>query len=142
MISLEQIPNRTRPHKVNVAVKLLYASLAIELMLISLDGLLTGELFSVGGLVGLLFVFGLYWTLISLIGRGHKKALILFSALVILNGIFVLAVPEGVMSPLLNNWFFNLLTVLPSIVNLMALYLLFQKSSFDWFKKTEVGCVT
>jgi len=144
------MPPYTRPYKVEVASKLLYTSFVIDLMLSILDDFLTDDLFSFGGLFGLSLFFWLYWAVITLIGRGHKKTLIVFLALVTLNWLFVLAVytldipveswaiSEGIISPLADNWLVQIIHMSSSILKLSALYLLFQKSSFDWFKKIEL----
>jgi len=145
IFSLGKIPDRTRPHNVNVAVKLLYTAFGIELVLGFIDDFLTRDLFSFGGLFGLLLVYWIYWALIRLIGHGHKKALVIFLICVVLNWTFVLsvlildipvesfAVSEGVISPLSSNPLFNILTVSSSVMNIISLFLLFQNSSFEWF---------
>ncbi|MCR4377830.1 MAG: hypothetical protein NUV50_07025 [Rhodospirillales bacterium] len=144
-LAVEQYPDQTKPHKIMVAIKLLYTAFGIELMLSFLDDFLTGELFSFGGLFGLFLIFWIYWALIRLIDRGHKKALIVFSTCVILNWAFVISVlifdlpmesftlAEGAISPRSNNLLFNTLSTSASVMNAIALYLLFQKSSFGWF---------
>lgn len=145
MLSVEQTRQQTRPHDVDVAVKLLYASLTVQFLLSVANDFLTGALFSFGGLFGLLLFFWLYWALIRLIDRGHKKALIIFLAINILLWAIALFVAstdislesyryfQGIIAAALSNWFVDAIVLACAIANLIGLVLLFQKQSSAWF---------
>lgn len=131
-----------KPQNVEVASKLLFISFKINLVMVVLDLFITGELFSLSSLIGLFLVFWLYWALITLIGLGHKKALLLFTALVALGWLFVLLnvfvelpINDDLDSLGLSEyWLAQVIDLSSSIMTLIALYLCFQKTPYEWFK--------
>lgn len=132
MSALEQSRRQTRPANVKTAVQLLFASFAISCLLGVLDSFLSGDLFSLSGLFGLIFAYGLYWALITLIARGHKKAFIAYYCILALSILLEFYAPIQDTSTLQNSWFVQLLSVSSTIMDLIALYLLLQKPSLAW----------
>lgn len=143
-----ETPSPTRPQQVDIAIKLLYAMLVIgvlmTVMLIpeisssartengqaSMDPATLTIVFSI-----LMFaIFGLYYFLVLKIGKGRNWARITFLVL------FVAYMPVYIPS------FIHRLEAAPAsamvglvvnIVQAVALVLLFQKASSDWFKETK-----
>ena len=115
------------------AVQLLFASFAISCLLGVLDSFLTGDLFSLSGLFGLIVAYWLYWALITLIARGHKKAFIAYYSILALGFLLAFYPPIQDMITLPDSWFTQLLSLSGTIMDLIALYLLLQKPSLAWF---------
>ena len=136
----------SRPGKVGQALILLYGSLGIGLLLSFISIVQIDKAYGISGedkldaalafLLGSLIGLFLGWFFIYMIGKGRNWARITFLIL------FSLGVPLTVL-PLLKllqaNPVIGLLQVAQTIMQLLALIFLFEKSSSEWFRRMRVS---
>lgn len=125
----------SRPEKVGAAVKLLYSTLALGILRSILEASTHIPLVSPAFmLLFTVFALGIMSLLIHNIGKGRNWARI--SVL----GLFLAGVPFSIL-PLLHSLAENpisgLLGVGQVILQIVALVLLFQKPSSDWFREMK-----
>jgi hypothetical protein len=121
-----------RPEKVGTAVKLLYITLGIGMLRSSMEVSMSAQKAPPAVMIFIaLFVLGVLWLLIHMIGKGRNWARITFLVL------FIIGLPFSVL-PLLQslavNLFSGLLGVAQMVIQVVALVFLFQKPSSDWFR--------
>ncbi len=125
-----------RPGSVGTAVKLLYVTLGIAVVMIIMDTPMSTQGTSPGSvkLVSIISL-GIPWFFIHMIGKGRNWARI--TSLVL----FITGVPFVVL-PLLQRLtaspIYGLLGIGQVVIELIALVLLFQKPSSAWFKGVKV----
>jgi len=128
-----ELHQTSRPENVGSAVKLLYMTLGISI----LTGIMEASNFSQMGSPAFLmfitfFVLGSMWFFIYMIGKGCNWARITYLVLSIVG------IPFYILAELQNlaaNPISRLLGIGSTVCSIIALVLLFQKPSSDWFKQ-------
>lgn len=128
----EQVSSMEKPVEVTRAVQLLYASLGIGLVKSIVDFGRISSQSSVGlTLFIMLVTFGLLFFFIWKISDGRNWARIVFLVL------FLLGLPFSVplyLEEFGRNIFLGSLSVIQVLIQLIATYLMFKKSSSLWFR--------
>lgn len=133
--------NIARPNKVSIAVKLLWITIVVGIIrsIIELPNTLE-VLIEQGFYFGLAIGFVIFTAFISLaiisffiymIGKGKNWARIIFLVL------FIIGIPFSILplvQSLMANPISGIIAIGQTILQIVALVLLFQKSSSDWFK--------
>ena len=124
-----------RPEKVGTSVKLLYITLGIGVLRSIMEASTNAQMASPAFVTFItLFVLGIMWLFIYLIGKGLNWARITFLVL------FIIGIPLAVL-PLLASLEANpvsgLLGIGQLIIQTIALVFLFQKSSSEWFREMK-----
>ncbi|MFP4402973.1 MAG: hypothetical protein ACOC3X_00320 [Nanoarchaeota archaeon] len=133
--------NIVRPNKVSIAVKLLWITIVVGIIrsIIELPNTLE-VLIEQGFYFGLAIGFVIFTAFISLaiisffiymIGKGKNWARIIFLVL------FIIGIPFSILplvQSLMANPISGIIAIGQTILQIVALVLLFQKSSSDWFK--------
>lgn len=128
----------TIPYTVRRAIKLLYIALiagALMILVTFLWDVQRGkaqEIFKTTGVIGIILGYLFYWFLIDWIARGRNWARILFLVLTLFNILFFLVTFQHQFQsdPLQELMGLSVLGT-----NLVALILLFQRTSSDWYKR-------
>ncbi|HMO52540.1 MAG TPA: hypothetical protein PKE26_15065 [Kiritimatiellia bacterium] len=121
-----------RPDKVGTAVTLLYITLGIGAVRSIMEASMNAQIASPGFVMFItLFVLGIMWLFIHMIGKGRNWARITFLVL------FIIGIPFSIL-PLLNSLSANpisgLLGLGQTVLQLVALVFLFQRASSEWFR--------
>ena len=124
-----------RPGKVGQAVILLYATLAVGVVRMIVEGARLSAGSSVGFvMLNTVAVFAIIWFLIHKIGKGRNWARITFTVL------FLIGVPFSVL-PLVQSVAASpvsgMLGIAQAVIQAIALVLLFQKPSSHWFSEMK-----
>ena len=124
-----------KPSKVSNAVKLLYAAIAIGIVRSSIETTRIAETNSFGSILFVaIFVFGLIWFFIYMIGKGKNWARISFLVL------FIIGVPLSILpmiQSLAHSPFSAILGLAQAVIQIVALVFLFQSDSSAWFKSMK-----
>ncbi len=126
-----------KPSKVSIAVKLLYSTLAIRVVRITIDGInidssgVAKEFSMIYTLSIEFFAFGFLGFFIYMIGKGKNWARVTLLVIFILGVTFsILPMIQSLThSPLLG-----ILDLAEAIIEIIALVFLFQRDSSAWFK--------
>ena len=125
-----------KPSKVRKGMILLYITLGIGFLRGFMEApqlsqqIPTGRIFFI-----MFFVFIMMWFFIYMIGKGKNWARITFLVL------FILGIPISVLPmyhSLITKPFSGILGIAQAIMQIVALVLLFQKSSSDWYKQMNI----
>ncbi len=124
-----------RPGEVTLAVRLLWISIAIGLLITGLRvaGLVSGASLVVALLLGVV-IFGFYLFLVSRISAGRNWARIVFLVL------FLIGLPFSIptyLAELRKSVLFGSISILIAVIQLVATYLLFTKNSNRWFRQRQ-----
>jgi FtsH-binding integral membrane protein len=125
----------SKPEKIRIAIKLLYITLGIGALRSIMEASVNTQIASPVFVMLITFcVLGIMWLLIYKIGKGRNWARITFLVL------FVIGVPFSVL-PLLRSLAANpisgLLGIGQTVIQIIALVLLFQKPSSNWFREMK-----
>ena len=128
-----------RPEKVTNAVNLLWIGIGlgvINVFLTLINSINTMEDSSLITyfILQSLFTIAILSFLIYMIGKGRNWARITFLVLFIAGALII--IPQLIIL-LMTNTFIGILTLIHSILQLIALVLLFEKTSSDWFKSKK-----
>ena len=128
---------KSRPEKVEAAVKLFYITLGIGILR---SGIEASRLAQTAMLAFVLFImvftFGIIWLLIHMTGKGRNWARI---ALLLS---FIVGIPFSIRPLLLSlaaNPISGLLGIGQLAIQTVALFFLFQKPSSDWFREMKAA---
>jgi membrane-associated HD superfamily phosphohydrolase len=136
------IEQMNRPKKVSLALKLLYLSLGFYILqfIINIGYLLErGELYPITQetstitdvLLSTIYTVGVRWFLIYMIGKGRNWARIVYIA----NYTTEVMIYLIILPPLLAiNIIFGIFYITQTILQVIAMVLLFQKPSSEWFR--------
>ncbi|MDP7637661.1 MAG: hypothetical protein QF577_08950 [Phycisphaerae bacterium] len=120
-----------RPEKVGTAVKLLYITLGIGALRVIMEASMYAQMASpVFAMFITFFVLGIIFLFIYMTGKGRNWARITFVVL------FIIALPFSILSLLQSltaNPISGLFGVGQTVIQIIAMVLLFQKPSSDWF---------
>jgi hypothetical protein len=138
-IKLDMAEKKNRPDKVSTAITLLWITIAIGIVSSTINFSASLKVAEASGLGLAWLIFTLYFTFLFLaffiykIGQGRNWARITFLVL------FIIGVPMTIYSYLTTpiDIFSLLLGLASTIMQLVALVFLFQKSSSDWFKSKK-----
>ena len=125
-----------RPEKVSAAIKLLYITLGIGALRGILEASIRAQMASPLFVISVSFgVFGVVGFFIYMIGRGRNWSRITFTVL------FIIGLPFSVQTLIENlttNPISGLLGIGQTVIQVIALIFLFQKTSSAWFKETRL----
>lgn len=125
----------TRPGEVTLAVRLIWISITIGLVI---SGIRVAPLVSGVSLVSVLLFalvfFGIYLFLVSKIAAGRNWARIVFLVLLVIGLPF--AVPTY-LAELRTSVVFGSISILIAVLQVVATYLLFTRNSNRWFKTRQ-----
>lgn len=125
----------SRPEKVTTAVILLYVALIIGVLQ---SIMLASLLVRTSPIEHVIFIFssliGVIWFLIYKISRGCNWARISILVMFIVGALFLL---QAFLESLAVSPIYGLLGIAQILIQAVALILLFQKPSSDWFKEVK-----
>ncbi len=129
------------PYTVRLAVKILYIILiagALNVLVLFLWDVQRGTaqgIFGMKGVIGIILGYALWFYLIDRIAHGRNWARILFLILTLLNVLFFLATFQRQFQSARLQELFGLAAL---VTNFVALILLFQRTSSDWYKNSKL----
>lgn len=125
--------NKPQPDKVSIAIKLLYLALAIEIFQLILNASALSKLASfISVIITNVIILAILALFIFMIGKGKNWARY---ALLVYSVIFIpMSIYSMFQSPVQLNPFAIVISISTAALQIIALVLLFQKPSADWFK--------
>jgi uncharacterized membrane protein len=125
----------SRPEKVGTAVKLLYIALIIGVLQSIMLSSLLARTTPIENVMFIMFsLMGVIWFLIYKISEGRNWARISILVMFIVGALFLL---QAFLQSLAVNPIYGLLGIGQIVIQAVALILLFQKPSSDWFKEVK-----
>ena len=124
----------SRPDKIRQAVTLLYVNLGIGVLIFIME-VPFSQRWQVASVYFIMFiVLCIFWFFIHMIGKGKNWARITYLVLFIIGMPFwVLELPQS----LAANPIVGLLGIGETVIQVVALVILFQKPSSDWFREMK-----